>query len=221
MCARTAADIKAAADEVRAKTGVEVIDDGGGRHEERGRRAPRRSARRRRSAASTSSWRTRAGRRAATSTEMTDEQWYGAFETTVMFVVRLIRGVLPSMKRKKWGRILTIQSVSVKQPVPGAPALECRAAGRGRHGEDALRRARQAQHHHQRRVPRQDPHRPSARRRQAGGHSARTSSSQKAGRRRPARARRARRRSSPTSWCSSHPSARRTSRAWRCRWTAA
>jgi len=37
----------------------------------------------------------------------------------VLFVVRLIRGVLPSMKRKKWGRILTIQSVSVKQPVPG------------------------------------------------------------------------------------------------------
>src|SRR5207237_623178 len=53
--------------------------------------------------------------------EMSDEQWYGAFDTTVMFVVRLIRGVLPSMKRKKWGRILTIQSVSVKQPVPGLP----------------------------------------------------------------------------------------------------
>src|SRR4030095_4401974 len=51
--------------------------------------------------------------------EMSDEQWYGAFDTTVLFVVRLVRGVLPSMKRKKWGRILTIQSVSVKQPVPG------------------------------------------------------------------------------------------------------
>ena len=26
---------------------------------------------------------------------MTDEHWYGAFDTTVLFVVRLIRGVLP------------------------------------------------------------------------------------------------------------------------------
>ena len=50
--------------------------------------------------------------------EMSDDQWVASFETTVLFVVRLIRGVLPSMKQKKWGRILTIQSVSVKQPLP-------------------------------------------------------------------------------------------------------
>ena len=51
--------------------------------------------------------------------EMTDQQWYGAFEVSLLSVVRLIREVLPSMRAKKWGRILTIQSVSVKQPVDG------------------------------------------------------------------------------------------------------
>lgn len=51
--------------------------------------------------------------------EVTDEQWYGAFEVSLLSVVRLIREVLPSMRERKWGRILTIQSVSVKQPVEG------------------------------------------------------------------------------------------------------
>lgn len=52
-------------------------------------------------------------------TEMSDEQWHAAFDITVVSVVRLIREVLPSMRARKWGRILTIQSVSVKQPVDG------------------------------------------------------------------------------------------------------
>lgn len=51
--------------------------------------------------------------------EMTDEQWYGAFDVSVLSVVRLIREVVPSMRERKWGRVLTIQSVSVKQPVDG------------------------------------------------------------------------------------------------------
>jgi 3-oxoacyl-[acyl-carrier protein] reductase len=50
--------------------------------------------------------------------DMTDEQWQGAFDVSLMSVVRLVRGVLPSMKARRWGRILTIQSVSVKQPIP-------------------------------------------------------------------------------------------------------
>src|SRR5260370_28824507 len=92
MCARTAADIKAAAEEVRAKTGVEVIDmvadvtkkDDVDRLIKRADEAfgggvdilvanaggpPRGNLE-----------------------EMSDEQWYGAFDTTVMFVVRLVRG---------------------------------------------------------------------------------------------------------------------------------
>jgi 3-oxoacyl-[acyl-carrier protein] reductase len=50
--------------------------------------------------------------------DMTDEQWQGAFDVSLLSAVRLVRGVLPSMKARRWGRILTIQSVSVKQPIP-------------------------------------------------------------------------------------------------------
>jgi 3-oxoacyl-[acyl-carrier protein] reductase len=50
---------------------------------------------------------------------MSDEQWYGAFEVSLLSVVRLVREVVPSMRERRWGRILTIQSVSVKQPVDG------------------------------------------------------------------------------------------------------
>jgi 3-oxoacyl-[acyl-carrier protein] reductase len=50
---------------------------------------------------------------------MTDDQWKAAFEQVHLSTVRLIREVLPSMRQRRWGRILTIQSSSVKQPVDG------------------------------------------------------------------------------------------------------
>jgi 3-oxoacyl-[acyl-carrier protein] reductase len=50
---------------------------------------------------------------------MTDAQWLQAFEQVHLSTVRLIREVLPAMQRRRWGRILTIQSSSVKQPVDG------------------------------------------------------------------------------------------------------
>jgi 3-oxoacyl-[acyl-carrier protein] reductase len=50
---------------------------------------------------------------------MTDDQWKTAFEQVHLSTVRLIREVLPAMRQRKWGRILTIQSSSVKQPVDG------------------------------------------------------------------------------------------------------
>lgn len=51
--------------------------------------------------------------------QMTDEQWTSAFEQVHLSTVRLIREVIPHMKQSRWGRILTIQSSSVKQPVEG------------------------------------------------------------------------------------------------------
>jgi 3-oxoacyl-[acyl-carrier protein] reductase len=51
--------------------------------------------------------------------QLTDDQWRTAFEQVHLSVVRLIRAVVPHMKRTGWGRILTIQSSSVKQPVDG------------------------------------------------------------------------------------------------------
>lgn len=118
MCARTEGDLKLAADEVRSKTGAEVLalaadvtklEDV------------------KRLVAHTGEafggvdvlLANCGGPPRGGLTEMTDQQWYGAFEVSLLSVVRLIREVVPSMQAKRWGRILTIQSVSVKQPVDG------------------------------------------------------------------------------------------------------
>jgi len=50
--------------------------------------------------------------------EFNDEAWQAAVDVSLLSTVRLIREVLPGMRAKRWGRILTIQSVSVKQPLP-------------------------------------------------------------------------------------------------------
>jgi 3-oxoacyl-[acyl-carrier protein] reductase len=49
--------------------------------------------------------------------ETTDEEWQKYFNITFMSVVRTIRAVLPSMKRQRWGRIINITSISVKEPI--------------------------------------------------------------------------------------------------------
>jgi 3-oxoacyl-[acyl-carrier protein] reductase len=49
---------------------------------------------------------------------MNDEQWENAFQTTLMSVVRLVRGFYPLM-RDHGGRILTVASSSVRTPIPG------------------------------------------------------------------------------------------------------
>lgn len=46
-----------------------------------------------------------------------DEAWRRAFEENFMSAVTLIRAVVPGMRERGWGRILTITSVAVKQPV--------------------------------------------------------------------------------------------------------
>jgi 3-oxoacyl-[acyl-carrier protein] reductase len=51
--------------------------------------------------------------------QMGDDAWRQAFEQVHLSTVRFVREVLPHMRRKGWGRILTIQSSSVKQPVEG------------------------------------------------------------------------------------------------------
>ena len=118
MCARTEGDVRAAAEEVRATTGAQVqamvadVTKAGDVSSLVGRAreafggidvlvancgGPPRGG----------LW------------EVSDEQWYGAFEVSLLSVVRLIREVVPSMRDRRWGRILTIQSVSIKQPVEG------------------------------------------------------------------------------------------------------
>jgi 3-oxoacyl-[acyl-carrier protein] reductase len=117
MCARTESDLKAAAEEVRARTKAEVLA------------MPADVTRKDDVAALVErALKTFGGVDILVANaggpprgyfeDLTDEQWQGAFDISLMSVVRLVRGVLPSMKARRWGRILTIQSVSVKQPIP-------------------------------------------------------------------------------------------------------
>src|SRR4030042_2530663 len=46
-----------------------------------------------------------------------DSNWEDAFDQVLMSVIRFTRLVLPGMKEKKWGRIINITSIAVKQPV--------------------------------------------------------------------------------------------------------
>jgi len=49
--------------------------------------------------------------------KLTDESWETAFNLILMSAIRFTRRVLPSMKERRWGRIINITSVSVKQPL--------------------------------------------------------------------------------------------------------
>src|SRR5690348_8414142 len=49
--------------------------------------------------------------------QLTREQWERAIRLTLMSAVELTREVLPGMRNRRWGRILNITSIAVKQPV--------------------------------------------------------------------------------------------------------
>jgi 3-oxoacyl-[acyl-carrier protein] reductase len=46
------------------------------------------------------------------------EDWCKAVDTNFMSTVYFAREVIPHMQRKRWGRIITITSITTKQPVP-------------------------------------------------------------------------------------------------------
>ncbi|MCD6461901.1 MAG: SDR family NAD(P)-dependent oxidoreductase, partial [Thermoplasmata archaeon] len=48
---------------------------------------------------------------------LTDDDWKKAVELNLNSVVHLIRAVLPDMKKNRWGRIVNLTSVSVKEPI--------------------------------------------------------------------------------------------------------
>ena len=45
------------------------------------------------------------------------EAWDAAVRTNLTSVVELVRGVLPGMRERRWGRIVNVTSIAVKQPV--------------------------------------------------------------------------------------------------------
>ena len=54
---------------------------------------------------------------AGTFDDIDDPAWLAGYENTLMSAVRLIRAVLPEMRRRQSGSILTITSSSVKEPI--------------------------------------------------------------------------------------------------------
>ena len=49
--------------------------------------------------------------------QLTHEQWEEAIRLTLLSAIELTRQVLPGMRERRWGRILNITSIAVKQPV--------------------------------------------------------------------------------------------------------
>ena len=47
------------------------------------------------------------------------EAWADAVRQNLDSVVNLVRGVLPGMKQRRWGRIINVTSIAAKQPVDG------------------------------------------------------------------------------------------------------
>lgn len=56
---------------------------------------------------------------AKTFLEISLEEWRAAVELNLLSTVYFAREVLPRMRKNKWGRLVTITSVSVKQPIDG------------------------------------------------------------------------------------------------------
>jgi 3-oxoacyl-[acyl-carrier protein] reductase len=63
---------------------------------------------------------TNAGGPPATNFDATDLEMYRkAFELNALSAIRLARLVIPGMREQKWGRLINITSISVKQPIDG------------------------------------------------------------------------------------------------------
>lgn len=58
------------------------------------------------------------GPRPGVFTDMVDQDWLDAVNLNLMSTIRLTRLVLPGMRERRWGRIINLTSISVKQPIP-------------------------------------------------------------------------------------------------------
>ena len=52
-------------------------------------------------------------------TELEDSDWQDAVALCLLFIPRLCQMVLPGMRKHGWGRIVALNSVSARQPIPG------------------------------------------------------------------------------------------------------
>ncbi len=51
-------------------------------------------------------------------TQLEAADWDAAYALTFRSALHLVNGVLPGMRRRKWGRVVALESVSVKEPIP-------------------------------------------------------------------------------------------------------
>ncbi len=51
--------------------------------------------------------------------EIDDELWHFGFRLNLLSTIVMTREVVPIMKEKRWGRIINMTSISVKQPIDG------------------------------------------------------------------------------------------------------
>jgi 3-oxoacyl-[acyl-carrier protein] reductase len=51
--------------------------------------------------------------------ELTEADWEAAIPLALLFVPRLCALVVPGMRQRQWGRIVALNSVSTRQPIPG------------------------------------------------------------------------------------------------------
>jgi 3-oxoacyl-[acyl-carrier protein] reductase len=118
LCARTAADLDAAADEIRHETDAEVLAVP----------ADLTSADDIHNVVAATVERfggvdvlvnNSGGPKVGKFADLTDDDWRQALEVVTLNFVRFVREVMPYMREQRWGRIIGIQSSSVKEPVEG------------------------------------------------------------------------------------------------------
>jgi 3-oxoacyl-[acyl-carrier protein] reductase len=56
---------------------------------------------------------------AKTFLEIDDDLWYHGFRLNLMSTIIMTREALPAMMEKRWGRIINMTSIAVKQPIDG------------------------------------------------------------------------------------------------------
>ena len=118
MCARGEKNLRSAADEIRAATGANVLDVvadvSNGDDIDRLTEAALKKFGRVDMLVTNSG-----GPPAGKFESLTAETWHEAAQLLLHSTVEMVRGVLPGMKERGWGRILNVTSIAAKQPVDG------------------------------------------------------------------------------------------------------
>jgi len=116
MCARTEEKLRAAADEIRGATGAEVyaerVDVTDGAAVQRFVENVAKQFGRIDVCVANAG-----GPPAKNFLSIQSDEWRRAVDMNLMSVIHLAKAVIPYMQRHRWGRIITITSVTVRQPV--------------------------------------------------------------------------------------------------------